>query len=310
MFIPAALRRGIGTDYVVYVTIFDMLKNNIHTSSELGYKLLNQMLIFLDLDVQWVFTIMSFLTLFFLFLAVPRKSFYIIIPFYYMLLYTSSYNIVRQSLVVTIVYYAYQLFNKKKIVASFFYLTTAVLFHNSAILYCILFLMMLILKIEKNNAIFFLLILVPISRYADKIITIIFEYIISWTVYSHYISNTLFNLATENLWYGTISRYMIFFIVLISLPNIKEKYFSNMYVAFLSFVFAYLLGQSINIFGRLSTGFSFAWFPVIHVINIYHTRYRRIVLLLLYSWGLFYFIFSLKNNFGEVVPYKSIFAHL
>ena len=286
MFIPAALRYGIGTDYLHYTAIFKDIVRSPEERVEYGFYLLNLIFNKAGFDVQWVFGIMSFLTLFFLFRSVPRKSFYFIIPFYYMMLYTASYNIVRQSIVVCMAYYAYRLFEKRWIKRALLCVAAAMLFHRSAVLYIALFLLLLFFKIRKGTAIVIFFLILIVMRYINLIIGFILQRVVFYTIYANYITNAS---ATNNSWYATISRYMIFMIL------------------FLCYIFSYVLGQNILIFGRLANGFSFAWFPLIHYTNSHRAKCTKLVLAVLFCWALVYFIFSLKAGMNGVVPYLSIF---
>ncbi|MDR0682607.1 MAG: EpsG family protein [Dysgonamonadaceae bacterium] len=306
MFMPAVLRYGIGTDYPVYTAIFKDITRSPGERVEYGFYLLNMIFRTTGFDVQWVFGAMSFLTLFFLFRAIPRRSFYFITPFYYMMLYTASYNTVRQSLVICMAYYAYRLFEKRRIKRAFVCIAIAALFHRSAVMYFALFLLMLFLRIRKRTVIVVFCLILAMTKYINLIIGFMFQYIISYTVYANYIIYLQNNAVTNNEWFATISRYMIFIMLLLSMPKHMTKEMSDICILFLIYIFSYVLGQNILIFGRLSNGFSFAWFPIIHYINSHKAKYTKIVLAILLCWALVYFFFSLKNGMNGVLPYRSI----
>jgi len=78
LFLPAALRYGIGTDYFTYEKEYQIVVNNKKSSVELGYAIVSRLGHFLGWDVQFVFVFMSFFTLFFLFHAVPRNVFFLL----------------------------------------------------------------------------------------------------------------------------------------------------------------------------------------------------------------------------------------
>jgi hypothetical protein len=170
MFIPTALRYDVGIDYLAYIRIFNTIKNKRDLAKigfgnlEGGYVWLNKAFAYIGLDGQWVLATMAFLTLFFLFCATPKKSFYIIIPFYFVLQYSSIFNIVRQGLVITMGYYAYQLFNKNKKIKAFLIVFIAFFFHKTALLYFFLFLFLLIFNIKKKHALILFLVIVFCMR--------------------------------------------------------------------------------------------------------------------------------------------------
>jgi hypothetical protein len=306
MFIPAALRYNTGTDYPAYTAIFKNITRAPDERLEYGFYYLNMLFRTAGYDAQWVFGTMSFFTLFFLFLAIPRRSFCFITPFYYLILYTASYNAIRQSLVICMAYYAYRLFEKRRIKNAFICIAVAVLFHRSAVLYFALFLLMLFFKISKETVIAAFCLLMTMAKYINLIISFMFQHIISHTIYSNYIIYLQQNVATNNVWFATSSRYMIFIMLLFFMPKQKNRETSNVCTLLLVYIFSYILGQNILIFGRLSNGFSFVWFPIIHYINSHKTKYTKIVLTILLGWALFYFFFSLKNGMNGALPYRSI----
>jgi hypothetical protein len=308
MFIPSALRYGIGTDYFSYVSIFKAIANNRYTDIEIGYKLLNQLWIALNLDVQFVFAAMSFFTFLFLFLAVPRKSFYIIIPFYFVIQYGFSYNVVRQALVITMAYYAYQLFDKKKILRAFFCIIIAFFFHKSAAVYILLFLLMMIFNIQKKYAVVIFIMILASFTVADKIIVFLFDLIISNTPYARYI-NSKYVIATErHSFLGVVSTFLMLSATLLFMPNIRDKKTSNAFIVLLFYTVSQVLANIILIFYRFVALFIFGWLVGINHINIHRGKYRKIILLMLYCWEWFYFIFSLRNGINEITPYRTIFS--
>jgi hypothetical protein len=107
LWIPAAIRVGIGKDYYSYVDILHQVKiGDPEEGIEPGFILINKFILFFNLDYQWLFVITSFLTLLFVFLSI-RKHFSLSILFYViLLLYLYSYNTVRQNLAIVIIMYA------------------------------------------------------------------------------------------------------------------------------------------------------------------------------------------------------------
>ncbi|HHX79161.1 MAG TPA: hypothetical protein GX695_05370 [Acholeplasmataceae bacterium] len=114
LFIPAALRYNIGTDYKNYVAIFNKILYTQKASQEPGFLLLNQTIQKVGLGSQWVFISVSFLTYFFLFKSIEKKDFYLAIPIYILVIYGMSYSAIRQALVMSMSMYAIKLFFDKK----------------------------------------------------------------------------------------------------------------------------------------------------------------------------------------------------
>jgi hypothetical protein len=308
MFLPAALRYGVGTDYFNYVRIY----NSLNVSSayvEYGFYMLNVFLYENGWDVQWIFAIMAFLILLFLFLSVSRKSFYIIIPFYMTFFYSFSFNIIRQALVVSMVYYAFVLFNKKRLFASLAILVAGSLFHVSALLFIPLFLVLSIVRITKRRAVILLVLVLASTFFSNTIIEFIFNKIVSYTDYTGYITSSVYNSKTEmGTGIGVGLRYLMMVIIIITFYNKTEKESSNVLTAFLVYIFTDCLGIQVTIFLRLSFGFSFIWLPVIDFINAHSTKYRKIIVLSLFFWTFIVLIANYRNNMNAMIPYKTIFS--
>jgi len=77
-FIPfffLAIRYNIGTDYPNYVMYFEKIASGMDTIKEPGYELVNKVVAYFNLDVQWVFVFFGFFYLFFGYKALPQKGF-------------------------------------------------------------------------------------------------------------------------------------------------------------------------------------------------------------------------------------------
>lgn len=310
MFIPASLRYGVGTDYFSYIRIFNIISNSRRSRYEPGYVAINQLCHFLDLDVQWVFVIMAFLTLFFLFLAVQRKSFYIIIPVYFCLFYAFSYNAVRNALAITIAYYAYQLFSRKKVLFSFVMVGIASLFHISSVLFYLIFISMAMFKINKIQAVLIFIVSLILFFYGSDIINLVFNTMIPQTRYASYLlpQNEHFIQNRNDMGLFTIVHFFVFAVVLFFLPNVKNKDASNIFIFFLVSHFAYIFATLSEILGRLNDIFSIAWFPLLHYIHTNTTKFRKFVLLFIFIWVSISFIIAVGVlGSSNMLPYRTIF---
>jgi hypothetical protein len=303
LFIPAALRYGIGTDYNTYVQWFYAIGAGVKKNNEWGYRLLNKFLYDYDFDVQWFFVIMSFFTLYFLFIATPRKSFYIIIALYYLFFYFQLFNLVRQSLIITIGYYAFQLVDRKKYVRSLLMIFIAFLFHQSACIYLIIF---IIPKITKKKAIVLFMLITIIYLNPLIIIRIIYNVIMIHTPYALYITDKTQNqLIVKNSGLGVISRHLLLLLLLVVVKDEKNrKYFSLLLVSF----FLDLLGSSVVIFQRISLSFFWGWFPMIdHINTSSRGNNKKIILSIVYCWCILMILSYLTSNNATDFEYRSVF---
>jgi hypothetical protein len=306
LFIPAALRYGIGTDYFTYVKNFNLIKAGIPIRLEPGWQILNKFCIDFNLDVQWIFVIPAFLTLFFLFLAVPRKSFYLIIPVYFCLFYAFLYNATRNAIPITMFYYALKLFNKRKVIIACIIIVFAALFHYSAFLYIPVFLLLFI-KINKKQAelLFFFSVVLQIT--APLLVNQILNTIVVSTVFAYHIGTEQAE-GVQGVTVHVLVHYLIFGVVIMFAPKIGIKAKNNVFSLFLVLHIVYILGTASLIFHRLNFLFIVAWFSVIHVINTNHYKYRKFLLLAIFFWALSTFIAAVGiSGSSGIIPYKTIF---
>jgi hypothetical protein len=303
LFIPAALRYGIGADYNTYVQYFYEIGTGVKKNNEWGYRLLSKFLYDYDFDVQWFFAIMSFFTLFFLFITIPRKSFFVIIVLYYLFLYFQSFNVVRQSLVITMGYHSFQLLNKKRYIRSLILIFIAFLFHQSACAYLIIF---IVPKITKKMAAILFILIVILYLNPLIIIRLIYDVIIIHTPYSLYITDKVQSrLMVKNSGLGVISRFLLTLLLLgISREAKNKKCFS----LFLVSLFMDILGSSIYIFQRVSLLFFWGWFPMVEHINVTSSENnKKIILSIVYSWCILMILLYLTSRNATGFEYRSIF---
>lgn len=157
----SGLRYGIGTDYnKVYLPFFLELKNNViknrMRSFEIGYVLINKIVIFFGGNFTCVCLIMSFLTILFLYKGLNnyrnKSSFTLGLFFYLILYYQKSFNLVRQMLAVSIAFFAMK-FLKKDNFKYVILILFASLFQRTVL---IMLIIPLVQKIYENKKYIFL----------------------------------------------------------------------------------------------------------------------------------------------------------
>lgn len=135
LFLPMALRYNVGTDYIAYVNYFyspSLLVEN----SELGYYLINIVVQKLELDVQWVFVISSFVILVPVVFFIKKKDYFYILLIYNLLFYLESFNLVRQSISLSFVLLAlYKFWYNKNVIQYLVLVLISVLFHTSSVIF-------------------------------------------------------------------------------------------------------------------------------------------------------------------------------
>jgi hypothetical protein len=139
LFLIAALRYGIGTDYWLrYAPLFEQLQYSNVEGQEIGYVLLNKAVGLVTDDYQGIFVVTSFLTIalfyrFFLRMSInPALSVFI---FAFGGFYLEDFNLVKQGLAIAILVNTFEFALRKKHVAFVLATLLAASFHTSALVW-------------------------------------------------------------------------------------------------------------------------------------------------------------------------------
>lgn len=259
MFIPAAIRYGVGLDYFNYVDIFnnpDYYQGQI----EIGFYLIVKTLSVIGFGYQSLFILCSALTLFFFIKSIEKESAWASTLIFICTLYISSYCLLRQALAVSILMYSCRLWidnNKSK---SILLLVLACLMHYSAMLFVPIILVSSIFRITTFRA---LLIMAFMSIFVFVLggVNLIFnnELFLS-SKYGYYVSSG-FNKETQ---IGSGIGVLIQVIIPISIAIMANKILAinNRYniviLTTTAFFSSYLLATQVYIFGRMADVFSFS----------------------------------------------------
>jgi hypothetical protein len=304
LFIPAAIRYNISTDYQAYVSIYNDVASNKNPHGEAGFLLLNKIIYILGGNAQCVFALVAFLTYFFLFKSVTKKIFLLVIPVYIMLYYIPSYNIMRQVLSVTIVYYAMKKYEKKEWLLTLFYFCLASFFHISAILFLLYFLVCSMLNIKRHTS-FLLCLSVYMLINIFNVIDIFFKLakLTSYAVYlqTGYIRQTEFRSGLSFLIY-----FLMIFTLLVGIKG-KNRMSSNARIGLILFFFMALMGIKIFILNRLRDGFMITLLPALENVNN-KSKYRKIIISVFLLFSLASFFGLLLNGKGSFIPYNHILS--
>ena len=96
LFLPAAVRYNIGTDYKNYVQIISAsLPKHRYAVFETGWIPMLWLLDNFDLNIHFFFVLTDFAILMCLFFVLDKKSFYLCIPIYVCFAYIQSFSLVR-----------------------------------------------------------------------------------------------------------------------------------------------------------------------------------------------------------------------
>ncbi len=306
MFLPAALRYGIGTDYFNYIDILN--SRTLNSNIEWAYRMMNDIIRYLNLDIQWIFIISSFLIYIPICFLVKKNKIFIYVLFFILLVYLRSYNIIRQAIAISFVLCAFSHYieNRKNIVLIIGALFAST-FHFSALLILPLILFLKI-RFNKSFILIFLVILMVLVINGNLIYLIFTSDIFLNSGYGNYAFSE-YNRETEvGSGLGILLQLAVPFIVIINKKN-NENY-SMMILLSSIYILAKVFSTQIYIFNRLLDAVIFI--PVLLAGYIFECKNRKL-LLLFFCICLLNYLLSI--NIGQsskysgigVSPYVSIF---
>lgn len=295
-----ASQRGIsvGTDTENYYDLYkdpDYVLQSVK-GIEYGWLLLDYIAYYIFGSYKILLFFSSFLSLFFVFLAVkrgvPNKPLYAIAFYILLYFYCSSLNIMRQSIALSIILLAYTYLNDKRW-KYYMIVFGAILFHSSAII------ALLIPFFTRINISVFSYLVVLITSFAIgamNMIGLLLGILGGTGLYSVYTDVIL----GENSFSITRLMLNLLFIFLIVMTNMKNYYIK---IFFLGLVLLNIF-SSVPIIARISQYLLITQvllYPQIEFIYMKHNALLFKSILLIYA--LIVFVFSLNMNIGEVVPY-------
>lgn len=319
LWVPLALRYGIGRDYFSYIEIY---KNVLvaRDGIELGFYYINYILAYFNFHYQYLFALSSFITVYFSVKSFDRDYTVVSIILFCALIYLQAFSIIRQMIAVSLCLYSCSLWNKGCKCKSSVFLILAPLFHFSAIIILLLAIASRYIKINTTRCYFvfvFALVFIFILNGVDFIFS---NAILLDSKYGYYVTSA-FNRPTEiGSGIGVAIALFLPFMVFIKSTQLYEynKNYNFMLLINLVYVISYTLSLKIYIFARFTDALSFVQILLIPVIlkisspkGIYYNLMMAVILLhiLLFEANLNANTISAGNisNSGlGIMPYKSI----
>lgn len=311
LFVPAAVRLNIGTDYQSYVSIFNRVRAGREIYQEFGWMLINLFVARAKLHYQWVFVISSFLTYVFLFFT-KKKDAWIVLVVYFLYLYTTSYNAVRNAISIAMFWYSYCCLCRGKRLRGFVFVLLSTLFHISACIYIPIYMAMCFVRMNKRVTICIAVvcyILFARLHFAQRILE---APVLAMSKYAHYVTSAKYSAAVKmNSGLGVLLRHFYLFLMycLCDEKRCPQKEFSSISILFLSLLFTDILSTQIFIFYRLRDCFIVAYMAMFSCLFRYRSRNALYevgkIFCLLYAIVMV-FVLGLLKNINEIVPYTSI----
>ena len=311
LFIPAAVRLNIGSDYRNYVRIFNSVRTGHEIYQEFGWMLLNLFVARTRLHHQWIFVLSSFLTYAFLFFT-NKKDAWIVLFVYFLYLYTTSYNAVRNAISVAMFWYAYCCLRNEKRLRGFVSILLAAQFHASAYLYIPVYLAMCFVRMNKRVTLCIAVVSYILFARLHMAQHIMESPAFAMFRYAHYVNSAEGSAATEiRSGLGILLRHFYLFLMycLCDEKRCPQKEFSSMSILFLSLLFTDILSTQIFIFYRLRDCFTVAYMAMFSCLFRYRSRNAFYVAGKMFCFAyaiVIMFVLGLLKNTNEIVPYTSI----
>lgn len=319
IFLPAAFRFGIGADYFNYLTIYDQINADNPVNQEIAIIVYSKMLQLFNFSGHSLIVLYSFLTYFFIFIAIPKKYFYIGIPIYILIFYLDSYVLLRQSLACAIMLFALKFYFRKQMRLFSFFCVYAILNHK-VVLIIVFFILLskIVPKLHKGFLIsFFISMFLLLRIFLSRIVDVIMNRFLPLTFFANYATNKYALAEAQSVTgLGFLLRIAILFLLLVLINDFDKRNYKFGIMAIFYNFFMLFLSQQLYIFGRLVNSFTFNYVYLIIYSLFSKNRFRKIFVYFIFVSFFLLFIVGIKNTpivlggIGggkQAYPYISIF---
>lgn len=311
-FIVSAFRYDVGTDYLFrYVPEFDLIASGGETwNYEVGFSLLNKIIIYFGGSYEWLFIITSIIIIFSTFYFIFKKSVNPVLSILLFFLggfFFSSMNMIRQFIAMVFCLISYEYLLEKKYFKWLAFLVSGFLFHSSAVVFLIAFL--LCKKFIINFK--FLIGVSILTLLMNSVLRNIIINLFSMTRFSVYI-NTNYSMIDVKEFLIFINLIIYTFMYYINyrennnIPDKKSIFYLNLQG--MAIIFS-LFGSIFSILSRLVVYFSiFQIISLPYFLSKSSDKNKKaltIILILIFAMNIFYT--NVVNNDNGVIPYHTIF---
>ena len=315
MFFPAAIRKGIGTDYWNYVDLYNLYANH-GDEHEIGFQFLGQILNWTGAHYQLFIISLAVLAIAPICYYVPKRHFAMFTIVYFFLVYVDIIGTSRQDIsIACIVCGIFALFSQKGNVKYLLCAAIRFIFHYSSVLYLPLILFKKI-KFSTFNVYLSLAIILLLTVGTSTIEWIFTNPLFFDSPYGVYVGSGYSSEANVGSGLGIIANLLIPFTFIILSPKIRKTYKNTGFFTLLTLIFigSYLLASQIHIFGRLVNAFifvpAFLIYPTCKAIS---SKYKKLIFaafflmyLILFEKTIAISQISLGSGLG-ISPYTTIF---
>ena len=255
MWVPAALRYGIGTDYASYTGIFNSPTGQL-THIEPGFALINYAVMACGGKVEWMFAIVALLTYAPIAFGVRRKRILPVVVLFMLTMYLASYSTIRQSLAVTWVLVALTRYiDDGDILPAYLWIAAASFIHLSVLLVLPI---VLIRKIHIPTWGWLLLLPAVYAVIRYGFIDFLFSSDLFLNSKYGVYAGSVYDRQTElGSGLGILLRMIIPLLYIVYSYRFDKKYNIVLY-AVIAYIVSYMLSIQVHIFNRLVDVFTFA----------------------------------------------------
>jgi len=318
LFIVSAFRYNVGTDYIHYQDIFYWISQGKETYVEIGYLMLNKLLIGLGFKSSISIFVVTSLVIIFSFCYsikkfVPKKYwFFSLFLFITTGMMFASFNAIRQYFAIAITILGLPFLINRKYIIYIIYIILASLFHTSAFINIIYVILVKLFRDKKNSNILSIIFIISLIFLVIDIRNVI--KLLSFIIPDRWLS--YLNSATflERNYSAILKQIIPNIIVLFILRNyskLKEKN-ENFDIIFLGYYLACIINNSFfGILVLLRFGYFFDYFIlflvpiIIEYFNHKSTKNFVKILFIIYYIILTVVTIFMMNGQG-VMPYKMI----
>lgn len=320
LFLPLALRYGIGTDYANYTSIIETgIRHNYIPGFEIGWFPIITLIKQFNLSLQFFFIVPAFFTVLIFMTVVPRDKILFCLPVFFCFSWINSFNIVRQAFSSMFFLLSLDAYKKNRISRTIVWGIIACCFHKSAILCSLLLLLVRYIKTPKyiyRNV--FIFIIVILLFFIGKLGNRLFSVVAGYTPYAVYLNSAFADEAKLGSGLGVWLKEILLLLLLFSTKETHNESFNkeNNLVRVFCFVMgiAIILSAQIRILGRIASLFDSIYIFLIIHLSMSSVRLRKIYLLFIFFVTSVLFFKTISGSPSSarsglgVYPYQSVLS--
>ena len=309
--VPAAIRYGIGTDYLpVYLPTIESIQNGDITDQELSFHLIVRLCQGITESPQLVFAIYSILTYALVVYALRGKNLPGAISAYVLSYYTFSYNGIRQALAMACIMVAFDFFRRSKWIWLAVFSLAGVFFHTSAAIFIPMLFGVHCLQDKSSLKVTVIACVAIVFFFAVDLSSLILRLAAVWPKYGGYAEDSFFaGAAAFNSGLGILFRCVVYFTLFLVLNGADSRTARAAGLFCLFYVAITAVGWHLEIFRRFTYIADFILpFAVIAVGEVEEWRLRwaaYFVTFLLYGA---LFVKGIAAEDSDVSPYETVFS--